>query len=89
MILKASIWIESNEFSNPEVEKKVLEDLLYLSFKESLRFRKIDLTKNGDNIFDSTQNFRKLTLHLKELEAQVVTNQRVLEVMRTGIKDKK
>lgn len=89
MILKASIWIESNEFSNPEVEKKVLEDLLYLSFKESLRFRKTDLTKNGDNIFDSTQNFRKLTLHLKELEAQVVTNQRVLEVMRTGIKDKK
>lgn len=89
MILKASIWIESNEFSNPEVEKKVLEDLLYLSFKESLRFRKTDLTKNGDNIFDSTQIFRKLTLHLKELEAQVVTNQRVLEVMRTGIKDKK
>lgn len=89
MILKATIWIESNEFSNPEVEKKVLEDLLYLSFKESLKFRRQDLTENGDSIFESTKNFRKLTLHLKDLEAQVVTSSRVLEVMRTGIKEKK
>lgn len=86
MILKATIWIESSNFSNPEVEKKVLEDLLYYSFRESLQYNKRDLTIPGDRPFEATKRFRELTLHLKDLEAQIVSSKRVLEVMRTGIK---
>jgi len=87
MILKATIWIESKEFSNPEIEKKVLEDLLFQSFRQSLSFSRSKLTNNGDGPFESTKIFRELTLHLKDLEAQVVSSKRVLEVMRTGIKE--
>lgn len=87
MILKATIWIESSNFSNPEVEKKVLEDLLYYSLRESLQYSKKELLTHGDKPFEATKRFRELTLHLRDLEAQIVSSKRVLEVMRTGIKE--
>jgi hypothetical protein len=86
MILKATIWIESNQFSNPEVEKKVLEDLLYQSLRQSLSFSKKNLQTHGDKTWESTVKFRDLTIHLKDLEAEIVSSKRVLEVMRTGLK---
>jgi len=85
MIIKVTAWIESGQLSNPEVEKEVLQGMLYDVLKESLKLSGKDLKSLGDNYWTHTSKLRKLLIQLKELEATPVTNTRVLEVMRTGI----
>lgn len=86
MIIKVQFHLESQNFSDPSVEKSVIEDLLRSSVRESLSIKGNNLKCNNDDLFTKTKNFRQLLLHLKELEAIPVTNERVLETMRTGIK---
>lgn len=86
MIIKVQFHLESQNFSDPSVEKSVIEDLLRSSVRESLSIKGSNLKCNNDDLYAKTKNFRQLLLHLKELEAIPVTNERVLETMRTGIK---
>lgn len=87
MIIQSQVWLESKNYSDPSVEKSVINDLLYKSIQETLRLKSSDLNHLSDSYFENTKNFRLLIKHLKELEAIPVTNQRVLETMRKGIKE--
>jgi hypothetical protein len=87
MILKVSLWVESKQFSQPEVEKEVIQDLLASALKSLLSIKNKNLTDTGYIGTESQEKLVPFLLHLKEAEAQIISHKRVLEVMRTGLKD--
>lgn len=87
MIIKLQVYVESKQFSDPSVEKRVLEDLLSKSLTESLSIRRQSLSSTCDEVFNKTRSYRSLLVHLKELEATIPSTNQVLEKMRTGFKE--
>lgn len=85
MILKTSIWIESKNFSQPEVEKEVIQDNLRKFISDLLKLRSKDLDNIGMIEHYAGKSLITLISNLKELEAQTISHKRVLEVMRTGL----
>lgn len=82
MILKASIWLESNNFSKPEVEKAVMEDLFRVATTDLIKLDRNQLDEIEVNYSPKIAN---LARHLKELESVAISQKRVLEKMRTGL----
>jgi hypothetical protein len=87
MILKLSLWVESKQFSQPEVEKEVMQDLLTSALKSLLSVKTKYLNDTGVIGTESQKKLVPLLKHLKEAEVQIINHKRVLEVMRTGLKD--